>query len=45
MRYNHLSLEERHYIELGHKAGQTMSEIAKVLKRSQPTDITRNKSK
>jgi len=45
MRYNHLSLEERHYIELRHKAGQTMSEIAKALTRSQPTisrEINRN---
>jgi len=45
MRYNSLSLEERHYIELGHKVGQSMSKIATILNRSQATisrEISRN---
>lgn len=45
MRYHHLSFEEGHYIELGHKARQTMTEIAKALDRSQSTisrEISRN---
>jgi len=45
MSYSDLSLEERHYIELGRKAGQTMSEIAKILGRSQATisrEVNRN---
>lgn len=45
MRYKHLSLEERHYIELERKAGHSMSKIAKSLKRSQSTlsrELSRN---
>jgi len=40
MSYTHLSLEERHYIELSMKQGKTPSEIGKELDRSQST-ITR----
>ena len=35
MSYKHLSLEERHYIEVERKAGQSMTKIAQSLKRSQ----------
>jgi len=46
MSYKHLSLEERHYIELSLKNEKTLSEIGKELGRSQSTmtrEITRNK--
>lgn len=45
MRYNHLSLEERHYIELEYKAGHSMNKIATALGRAQSTisrEIKRN---
>ncbi len=45
MCYKHLNLEERHYIELEHKAGQSMNKIAKALNRSQSAisrEISRN---
>jgi len=35
MSYKHLSLEERHYIELEHKKGTSQMEIARIL------DVTR----
>ncbi len=37
MSYKHLSLEERHYIELSMKNGKTLTEIAHDLERSQST--------
>ena len=37
MSYEHLSLEERHYIEIERKAGTSLNQIAKVLGRSQST--------
>ncbi len=46
MSYKHLSLEERHYIELSAKKGKSLSEIAKDLGRSQSTisrEISRTK--
>ena len=45
MSYGHLSLAERHYIEIERKAGTSMNEIAKALGRSQSTlsrEISRN---
>ena len=45
MSYAHLSLEERHYIEIELKAGRSMNQIAKALGRSQSTlsrEISRN---
>jgi len=45
MSYKHLSLEERHYIELSMKNEKTLTEIAKELNRSQSTvsrEIKRN---
>ena len=45
MSYEHLSLAERHYIEIEHKAGTSMNQIAKALGRSQSTlsrEISRN---
>ena len=45
MSYKHLSLEERHYIEIELKAGRSMNQIAKTLGRSQTTlsrEISRN---
>jgi IS30 family transposase len=45
MSYAHLSLAERHYIEIERKAGTSMSQIAKALGRSQSTlsrEISRN---
>lgn len=45
MRYTHLSLEERHYIELERKMGSSMNKIAAVLGRAQSTlsrEIKRN---
>ncbi len=45
MSYVHLSLAERHYIEIERKAGTSMNEIAKALGRSQSTlsrEISRN---
>ncbi len=45
MSYKHLSLEERHYIELSMKKGKTLTEMAKDLERSQSTvsrEIKRN---
>jgi len=37
MSYEHLSLEERHYIEVELRNGSSMNEIAKSLNRSQST--------
>ncbi|GMT50313.1 MAG: hypothetical protein IEMM0008_1852 [bacterium] len=48
MSYKHLSLEERHYIELSMKNEKTLSEIGKELGRSQSTitrEIARNKGR
>lgn len=48
MSYKHLSLEERHYIELSMKNEKTLTEIAANLNRSQSTisrEINRNKCK
>lgn len=45
MSYTHLSLEERYYIEIQKKRGESANNIAKALTRSQPTisrEITRN---
>ena len=45
MSYKHLSLEERHYIEVERKLGTSMNKIADVLGRSQSTlsrEIRRN---
>ncbi len=45
MSYGHLSLAERHYIEIERKAGTSMNQIAKALGRSQSTlsrEISRN---
>ena len=45
MSYRHLSLEERHYIEVEKKMGASSNEIAKALGRSQTTisrEIDRN---
>jgi len=45
MSYKHLSLAERHYIEIERKAGTSMSQIAQALGRSQSTlsrEISRN---
>jgi IS30 family transposase len=45
MSYEHLSLAERHYIEIERKAGTSMNQIAKALGRSQSTlsrEISRN---
>ena len=45
MSYTHLSLAERHYIEIERKAGTSMKQIAKALGRSQSTlsrEISRN---
>ncbi len=45
MSYIHLSLAERHYIEIEHKTGTSMNDIAKALGRSQSTlsrEISRN---
>jgi len=45
MSYTHLSLEERHYIEIRKKKGESANMIAKTLNRSQPTisrEINRN---
>ncbi len=39
MSYKHLSLEERHYIEIERKLGTSMNEIASVLGRAQSTLI------
>ncbi len=46
MSYTHLSLEERHYIEIQKKKGESANMIAKSLNRSQPTisrEIIRNR--
>ena len=46
MAYKHLSLEERHYLELEFKAGTSLNNIAKKLKRSPSTvsrELKRNK--
>ncbi len=48
MSYEHLSLEERHYIEVELRNGSSMNEIAKSLNRSQSTisrEVKRNKGK
>ena len=48
MSYKHLSLEERHYIELSMKNAMTLSKIAVDLGRSQSTisrEVTRNSGK
>ena len=48
MSHEHLSLEERHYIEIELKAGTSMNQIAKALGRSQSTlsrEISRNTGK
>jgi len=48
MSYKHLSLEERHYIEVSMKNGETLSEISKALIRWQSTitrEVARNKGK
>lgn len=48
MSYKHLSLEERHYIELAMKNGKTLTKIAEELCRSQSTitrEILRNKGR
>ena len=37
MSYKHLSLEERHYIEIERKKGLSLNTIAKALDRSQST--------
>ena len=37
MSYGHLSLAERHYIEIERKAGTSMNQLAKALGRSQST--------
>ncbi|MCP4409196.1 MAG: IS30 family transposase, partial [Gammaproteobacteria bacterium] len=45
MSYHHLSLAERHYIEIERRAGTSMNDIAKALGRSQSTlsrEISRN---
>jgi IS30 family transposase len=45
MSYEHLSLAERHYIEIERKAGTSMNQIAKALGRSQSTlsrELSRN---
>jgi IS30 family transposase len=45
MSYKHLSLEESHYIELSLKNEMTLTEIARMLDRSQSTisrEIARN---
>ena len=45
MSYEHLSLAERHYIEIEHKAGTSMNKNSEVLGRSQSTlsrEINRN---
>ncbi|MFT7687949.1 MAG: IS30 family transposase, partial [Candidatus Azotimanducaceae bacterium] len=45
MSYKHLSLEERHYIELSLKNEMTLTEIARMLDRSQSTiyrELARN---
>ena len=45
MSYKHLSLEERHYIEIEMRAGKSLNKIAKALRRSQSTlsrEISRN---
>ena len=45
MSYKHLSLEERHYIQLSMKKGLTLSEIAQALERSTSTilrEVRRN---
>ena len=45
MSYKHLSLEERHYIEIEMRAGKSLNMIAKALRRSQSTlsrEISRN---
>ena len=46
MSYTHLSLEERHYIEIERKRGASLNTISKVLKRHQSTisrEINRNR--
>lgn len=48
MSYKHLSLEERHYIEISYKKGVSINQISKDLERSQATisrEIQRNKGK
>jgi IS30 family transposase len=48
MSYKHLSLEERHYIELEYKKGTSQSKIATILERSQSNisrELARNKGK
>ena len=45
MAYTHLSLEERHYIEIQRKEGVSLNKIARVLERSQSTisrEVRRN---
>ena len=45
MSYKHLSLEERHYIEIEMRAGKSLNKIAKALRRSQSAlsrEISRN---
>lgn len=45
MSYTHLSLEERYYIEIERKKGESLNSIAKALNRSQPTvsrEVKRN---
>ena len=37
MKYRHLSLEERHYIGMGLRNGESLNAIAKLLGRSQTT--------
>ncbi|MFC0179766.1 transposase [Thorsellia kenyensis] len=48
MSYNHLSLQERHYINTSLKKGMSLSQIARDLERSQSTisrEVNRNKDK
>lgn len=48
MSYNHLSLEERYYIEIESKKGMSMNEIAKAIGRAQSSisrEVIRNKGK
>jgi len=48
MSYKHLSLEERHYIDISIKNEKTLSEISKDLGRSQSTitrEIARNQKR
>ncbi|SES83693.1 helix-turn-helix domain-containing protein [Thorsellia anophelis] len=48
MSYNHLSLQERHYINTSLKKGMSLSQIARDFERSQSTisrEVNRNKDK